>query len=134
MIATIVFSTIAIICIIAWICTWIKDSHDKFAYNEEDEYVIFGVFIFISLLSLGISLCLGRSARNYEDKLFEEKKRIELYLDADFGYDTIKMADRYNRNVETGNNLWCRFKKEDRTEYKIDLKKWLNKEHKDGLV
>ena len=116
MIAIIVLGIIAIIMIILGI-SLILDHDDGFI----------GAFVFASFVIcvLAGSLVLGGSIKKSNFDYYEEKAQIECLLENHLNYDTIKKAKSYNDNVEIGNNYWCRFNIEDRSEYKIDIDSYI---------
>ena len=82
---------------------------------------------------LVISLASGGSVKkfNNEDKLLRERHKIEILLEVDYCYDTIKDAVNYNKKVDNGNNYWCRFKLEDRSYLKIDIDSYIKGDKND---
>jgi len=78
-----------------------------------------------------ISLYLGMSIYKQKDMLLE-KHIIEIVLNNEVSYDTIKEAEKYNRDVQYGNNYWCRFNIEDRSEYIINIDSYLEQSKQDN--
>lgn len=119
MIALIVLGILAIVVILVGIAL-ILDGDDGFV----------GAFAFASILICILigSLVLGGSIKKSKFDYFEEREQIECLLENHLNYDTIEKAKSYNDNVEIGNNYWCRFSIEDRSEYKIDIDKYITNE------
>ena len=109
--------------------------------------VILGIILFIIALlidsekALATGLCLiliptfititclvfGKSIYK-QDVDLKEKEQIEYLLENRLDLYSIEQAEDYNKEIEFGNNYWCRFNIEDRSEYKIDIDKYLKKE------
>ena len=93
--------------------------------RDENEFVALPIIVaIVSIIALSISLGWG----NKSITTLEEKEQIECLLENHLNYDTIHRAKVYNDNVEFGNNYWCRFNIEDRSEYKIDIDKYIARE------
>lgn len=56
-------------------------------------------------------------------KYLEEKEKIEYQLDKKdkYFFTYLSDAENHNKGVNIGNNIFFRFKKEDRSEYMIDI-------------
>ena len=89
-----------------------------------------GLTIFIVVcVVLTISLTSGKSIYKKDNtKLIMEKEQIEYLLENNISFYVIEQAREYNREIDRGNNLWCRFSIENRDDYKIDIDNYLNKE------
>lgn len=87
-------------------------------YDAED---ILGVILIFLLVSNSIVL-MGSllSGYSFEPNL-QEKHAIETLLEVDPNLYNIEKAKEYNKDVQFGNNLWCRFTIEDRSDYLIDI-------------
>ena len=98
--------------------------------KSDDEYFCLplGITLF-AIVMLIIALMCGKSIYKQDntDILFE-KQAIEYCLENDNNIFIIEKAQKYNKEVDSGNNLWCRFSIEDRSEFKIDIDKYLEKE------
>ena len=97
---------------------------------SEDEH--FGIPLGLTLFAivmLIISLICGKSIYKQDntDILFE-KQAIEYCLENDNNIFIIEKAQKYNKEIDSGNNLWCRFSIEDRSEFKIDIDSYIKKE------
>ena len=119
MIALIVLGIIAIAMILVGIALIV---------NDEDGFIGAFAFALILICILVGCLMLGESIEKSNFDYFEEKAQIECLLENHLNYDTIKKAKAYNDNVDFGNNYWCRFNIEDRSEYKIDIDKYIARE------
>lgn len=87
-------------------------------YNEDD----LGTFISLLLLISSSCVLIGSLLSGYTFKPnLQEKQAIETLLEADPNLYNIEKAEEYNRDVQFGNSLWCRFTVEDRSEYIIDI-------------
>ena len=83
-------------------------------------YVI--AFIMFLIFIIWIVKCCNEPYK-YSDSMRDERVKIEYklsYYDKLF-YDYVDEAKLYNEYVNRGNNKFCRFKVEDRTEYMIDI-------------
>lgn len=89
-----------------------------------------GLTIFIVVcVVLTISLTSGKSIYKKDNtKLIMEKEQIEYLLENNISFYVIEQAREYNREIDRGNNLWCRFSIENRDDYKIDIDNYLEKE------
>ncbi len=89
--------------------------------------VCFAASIYIPL----ISLSFGMSIHKQKNMLFK-KYIIETVLNNEVSYDIIKEAEKYNHDVQYGNNYWCRFNIEDRSEYIINIDSYLEQSNEEG--
>ena len=86
---------------------------------------------FVVGLVLFTSLGVGTSIhRQNTTKYIAEKEQIEYMLENKPSIYVIDQAKRFNNNIQCGNNYWCRFTIEDRSEYMIDIDSYVNKKHK----
>ena len=82
----------------------------------------------VALFGVLISLEFGYYSFDRESFL-QEKAEIEYLLEKNNAdLSLFREAEKHNIRVDNGNNLWCRFEIEDRSEYKIDIIKILTKE------
>lgn len=101
--------------------------------DEEDtawKSIIYIVIFSISFITLFISLMTGISIYKWENKnkLLYEKKGIELTLNENLNYDILKDAEKHNKEIQKGNNYWCRLNIEDRSEFLINIDEYLEKD------
>ena len=91
-------------------------------YDAEDIWNAILIFLVVSnsIILLGSIL----SGYTFEPNL-QEKHAIETLLEVDPNLYNIEKAKEYNKDVQFGNNLWCRFTIEDRSEYIIDIDSYL---------
>ena len=116
MIATIIFGILIIIGIIIFI--------DSLHNNDFSTTGLFGFFTVLFIILLFTSLMVGYS---WEGDIVE-KKRIEYIIENTTpNWDALKEAQEYNKDVMSGNNYWCRFTIEDRSEWLIDIDKYLQR-------
>lgn len=54
-----------------------------------------------------------------------EKQQIEIGLKTDAYLLFIDAAYKHNREINVGNNYWCRFTIEDREDFKIDIDNYI---------
>lgn len=110
MIATIVCGTLIILSFILFLLA-IKYDADGI-----------GKFILLLLLISSSCVLIGSllSGYTFEPNL-QEKQAIETLLEVDPNLYNIEKAKEYNKDIQFGNNLWCRFTLEDRSEYIIDI-------------
>lgn len=104
--------------------------------NDDDIKLTFLFFIsaFCIICSIYIpliSLRCGMSIYKQRDMLLK-KHIIETVLNNEVSYDIIKEAEKYNHDVQYGNNYWCRFNIEDRSEYIINIDSYLEQSNKEG--
>ena len=86
------------------------------------------VLVCIVAFVLPISLVNGKSIYKQDvSEYIAEKEEIEYILENKPSMYIIEQAKEYNNKVQTGNNLWCRFNIEDRSEYMIDINSYFNK-------
>lgn len=90
------------------------------------------------LLSIGItcpavfavillaSLIIGSSIKKDEKKYLYERHKIVLVLEQNLSEESINDAQKFNKEIDLGNNYWCRFSIEDREYLKIDINSYLN--------
>ena len=88
-------------------------------------WVIFFFIVVQLLLTAWLvgSLYNGKLSNRRRKELLEKKQIIENCLirkDSSFFY-FLDEAEKHNNDVGLGNDLWHRFKKEDRSEYMIDI-------------
>jgi len=125
LIVSIIILLIGIGCII-W-CITVRPSNVTI---RNLSYISAYCFMFALVISIG-SLYCGRSIYKQKDMLI--KKHItEIVLNNEVSYDTIKEAEKYNRDVQYGNNYWCRFNIEDRSEYIINIDSYLEQSKQDN--
>lgn len=114
MIATIVFGTLIILSIFGSVCLII-----------DDELVIATFFGCLSLL-MGVFLYLNLSDGYYFKGDPVEKARIEYEIEnTNPNWDALKEAQEYNEAVNKSNDYWHRFVIEDRSQWLIDVDKYL---------
>ena len=90
------------------------------------------------ILNIAMSNCTDDQANRIERMIaninntgvFKSNNRIispdELTAFAN-EYDVAILGVKNNDNVDFGNNYWCRFNIEDRSEYKIDIDKYISR-------
>lgn len=110
MIATIVCGLFLILAIVLIILSVI---------NFGEPLVIGFVLGGATLLILAVSLCNGYIPY-HSDILKKKEDLIVLYQNCPCK-SHIRDIIYHNNKVENGNNLWCRFTIEDRSEYKINI-------------
>lgn len=115
MIITIVFLIFFIIGIII-IVNGIREN------SEDGDFLAGGAFIVISLGVIIPTLIYGYS---FEGNPIE-KARIEYEIENTYpNFDALKEAQEYNKSVNDNNNYWFRFTIEDRSQWLIDVNKYL---------
>lgn len=119
MIAVIVGSMFFVLTVIAFV-TAFKDRGDIAAASV-------GILTFIAMaIVIILPLSIGKSIYKQDNRrILREKESIEYILETQPSYYIIKEAETYNSNIELGNNYFCRFSIEDRSEFKIDIDKYL---------
>lgn len=102
------------------------------AIGEEDKEPLFTTGLICSVVAVIIllaSLMAGSSIKKYEKKYLYERHKICIVLEQELSEETISDAQEFNKQIEFGNNYWCRFSIEDRAYLKIDINSYLkNKE------
>ena len=86
-----------------------------------------GIILFMcAVLIIVLPLYMGKSIykQNNTDLLYE-KESIEYLLENNPTYHTYEKAKEYNDKIDNNNNYFCRFNKEDRSEFKINLDKYI---------
>lgn len=122
MIALIVSILVFILGIFLIICGIIGD--------ENQPFIIGFTGLIIMCIILLISLNFGKSIYKQDNtKSIAKKEQIEYLLENNISSYVIEQAQKYNEEIDAGNNYWCRFSIEDRSEFKIDIDKYLNKEN-----
>ena len=93
-----------------------------------DELVGIGGGVLLAvILVITLPLLCGKSIYKTDTtKLLPEKENIEYLLETKPSLYAIKEAETYNSNIEFGNSYFCRFSKEDRSEFKIDIDKYIS--------
>lgn len=79
-------------------------------------------FLVVSIMAIAISLSVG-----YGHKLpniLGKQDLIDSYISCPCKYH-LDEIEKWNEDVNYGNNKWCRFKLDDRSEYLIDIDKLL---------
>ena len=101
--------------------------------DDMDDLVGFGVGVLLAvILVITLPLLCGKSIYKTDTtKLLTEKENIEYLLETKPSLYAIKEAETYNSNIEFGNNYFCRFSKEDRSEFKINIDKYISGENND---
>ena len=101
--------------------------------DDMDDLVGFGVGVLLAvILVITLPLLCGKSIYKADTtKLLTEKENIEYLLETKPSLYAIKEAETYNSNIEFGNNYFCRFSKEDRSEFKINIDKYISGENND---
>lgn len=94
--------------------------------EDEDGLAAGLVIILAALFVVGFSHGMGY--KSFSPNL-EEKAYIENALKTNPSMFIIEKAEDYNKNIDSGNNLWCRFSKEDRSVYYIDINSFIAKEN-----
>lgn len=119
MIAVIVCSIVFIMEIILIIC---GDT------NKTSEFLGMGIVVTVfSIFIVAAALCCGKSIYKKDNtKILIGKENIEYLLKFKPSLYIIKEAETFNTNLEFGNNYFCRFSKEDRSEFKIDIDKYIS--------
>ena len=89
------------------------------------------VGIVVCAFLIPVCLITGRSIHKKDiSKDLLRKEQIEYLLENAPSLYTVEEARKYNNSIEEGNNYLCRFTREDRSEYKIDIdsyiKEWKN--------
>ena len=85
--------------------------------------VIFTIVPFAFVL---LALLAGASIyKTNTKKKLEEKRYIEYCLETQPSYYVIQEAEHYNNSIERGNNYFCRFNIEDRSEFIINIDDYL---------
>ena len=79
------------------------------------------IISFWCIITLVISYCIGYNLPNTFEKYI-----IENELEQEVSVELIERALNYNKRIDFGNNLWCRFSIEDRNEYKIDIQYYID--------
>ena len=98
---------------------------------KEGMGVCIGVALFFIIL-LAISLGNGISIKKQNINI-QKKEYIEYALENNPSLYVFEQAQDYNREIEAGNNLWCRFNIEDRSEYKIDIDKYIRRNNNEKI-
>lgn len=95
---------------------------------DEEKALVAGLCLILMPTFITITcLVFGKSIYKQNVDL-REKEQIEYLLENRLDMYAIAQAEDYNKAIEFGNNYWCRFNIEDRSEYKIDIDKYLKKE------
>ena len=128
MIATIVCSILVILAVLLIIVAFMIDNGSPVCASI--------ILLCIVALVLPISLVNGKSLykQDMQDvlkKYLVEKEEIEYILENHPSMYIIDQAKAYNSKIEVGNNYWCRFNIEDRSEYLIDIDYYINSHAKD---
>lgn len=126
MIATIVCVTVFILFFIILICLIDSDLN----WEPGLPFLLGGLFA--PIIVLIFSLMAGISVHKNEKELLKERYKTILYLEDTISLDSIKDAEDYNKKVKSGNNLWCRFSKEDRDYLLIDIESYLKRNREGG--
>lgn len=90
--------------------------------GDEGAFAV-GISFIISALVV-VPTLIGLVGYDKVDKKYlEEKERLEYQLNKKdkYFFTYLDEAHTHNTKVNTGNNIFFRFKKEDRSEYEIDI-------------
>lgn len=110
----IVFGLLAILCIAAMVV---------FHLFDMDEVIFIPTtFLVISVMTITIGLSVGYSHKL--PNILGKQDLIDSYILCPCEYHLDKVK-KWNEDVNYGNNKWCRFKLDDRSEYLIDIDKLL---------
>ena len=95
-----------------------------------DNTLVYGVgFIMVAFWLSFAALINGRSIYKQDNtELLMEKQTIEYVLENEPDYYIFEKAKEYNREINKGNNYFCRFNIEDRSKLEIDIYKYFNKD------
>lgn len=122
MICVIVFSVFIIFFVVLFIIGILNDESGLFSFSLVGS-IVCGLIVLTCLR-------VGRTVyKSDTDKLLAKKEAIELCLENKPSTFIIEEAETFNSNVDFGNNYWCRFSIEDRSEFKIDINSFLSKEN-----
>ena len=105
-------------------------------YNHVNYSITSGLGLLCITVAFWISLTaliIGQSIYKQDNtKLLMEKQTIEYVLENKPDYYIFEKAKEYNHEVNNGNNYFCRFNIEDRSEFEINIGKYLvNKKYKE---
>lgn len=94
--------------------------------DKNGPFAVGVVMFFIICFMLPVSLIAGRSIyKRNNTEMLVKREQIKYLLKNNTSIYVIEQAQYYNNEVDFGNNLWCRFSIEDRSEYKIDIDKYI---------
>ena len=121
MIALIVMIILSAILILGLVSAFIE----KWCIEDK---IIFSVLLFGCISLFVVALIGGKSIYKQDTtELLKEKTQIEYLLENNFNEAAIKMAEKYNEKVDSGNDYFFRFDIENRSEFKISLEKYYEK-------
>ena len=98
--------------------------------GKSSEFIAPGILLMAGM-SVFLFIALGQGISIYKcdnTKRLQEKEMIEYCLENNPSYYIIQEAEEYNKDVEQSNNYFHRFTIEDRSEFKIDIDKYIIKQ------